>query len=174
MASIAYLPFYGGAIDPITQEKISKKWAKAWQEVYPTTRFVTTEETAGMLFQANLTQEWLAFGATFAQAGQYQPALLAKVCQTTQTDAVLQPVVYYIVGGEAGSPMRLLSPLAKQASLSEGSMALMMFSCRDNRRIWQDKLTTEHWYGYTKNETLEYMQDEMIYRIRPDAPPQKK
>lgn len=97
-----------------------------------------------MLFLANLTSEWLAFGATFAQAGQYQPELLAKVCKTTQTDAVLQPVVYYIAGGEAGSPMRIFTPFAKQASLSEGSMALMMFSCKGNRRIWQDKLTTEH------------------------------
>lgn len=157
LKSIAYLPHVGTSVDIFEQQLRAQEFADWWNDVYPGTRWVLSKVTAEAIATARLTDAWLGAERAALQLGQLPQPVRQQLCETLQTNGLLQINVQGVTAGTAASS--LLTPWwwANRGTPSSARMTAVLFSCRTQQVLWSRSEELNYRSGYSFSEMVDYV-----------------
>ena len=163
LRSIAYMPYYGAAVDPILQQQLSGYWANWWNDVYPGTTWLQATPTTERLIKTDLLKYWTDSEKTFMQTGSLMSEAITKICESLGTEGFLQGAVYSAEGGIAASSM--LSIFKSSGKPSSARMSFTLYNCTTKGQVWRAAEELNYGSGYSHSKMIEYVHGALAGKI---------
>lgn len=168
LRTIGFLPVYGVALDPVTQDKLAETWGGYWSDVYPSTVWHPMRKTASMLQGAGLLQQWAEQERSFMQVGALAPATLRAMCAAVGTEGLAQTVIYHAQAG-SGASFFLARPLFGGGGEKAGAarVAMAVYACATGEKVWEASQETSYSGNYTQLQFIDYAMYDLTKKIAP-------
>jgi hypothetical protein len=164
LRTVAYMPYFGAGVDPQQQQQLSSDWDRWWNDVYPNTKWIQSQETAEILSAANLLPAWSAAEALFMKTGILPNDSMAQLCTALGTEALLQGTVY---SAQAGSPDSSLMSFWRfqPGTPSSARMSFSLYSCLERKVVWRASQDLNYSSGYSYSKMIDYVHNALAGKI---------